>query len=450
MSSIAIRRSVAVLTVLALCAFGLAQATGSRAAPSGPQAHAASVCTVPGAREPIDTFWRPDMAAAARYAQSRTGDIAFAVRTAHRFYGYRPDHVEWSASVVKAMLMVAYLDMPSVANRPLNGGDTGLLAPMITQSDNNAASAVDGIVGNGGLSALAARVRMTNFAPAAPVWGETHITARDQTKFFLHIDEFITPRHRAYAMHLLASVTPSQRWGIGQIAPRGWHLYFKGGWGYGTGLLDHQVVLLTRGCARVSLAVLSMYDGSHPYGKETLRGMFSRLLRGFPTGRPLYPVRAYHRYAGRVPGGPRSDAIAFTASPDGQRVHFVTITLTGNRADGCLAARTVTRTVTTTSTGTTVAPPVPPSTTSTTTTTTVTGTSTTTSTVAAGSDRYVINTIGVDPFGRFSGAARHGTLRIVISGRFASHGRAQVSVVETGRGPASGRTCRYASRFTLR
>jgi len=31
------------------------------------------------------------------------------------------------------------------------------------------------------------------------------------------------------AMHLLASITPSQRWGIGEVAPEGWQLYFKGG-----------------------------------------------------------------------------------------------------------------------------------------------------------------------------------------------------------------------------
>ena len=84
-------------------------------------------------------------------------------------------------------------------------------------------------------------------------------------------------------MSLLAGIVPSERWGIGEVAPRGWKLYFKGGWGYGTGLLDHQVVLLVRGCARVSIAVLTMYDGSHPYGKETLKGIFERLLRGLPT-----------------------------------------------------------------------------------------------------------------------------------------------------------------------
>jgi hypothetical protein len=242
------------------------------------------LCHVPGRKRFLDGAWKPNMRGAIRYAQSRTGDIAFAVRTRGSFYGYRPDHQEWSASVLKAMLMVAYLDMPSVAGRPLNSRDTGLLWPMITMSDNNAANQVDVIVGNARLSALAARVGMRSFVPVAPIWGESRITARDQTKFFLHIDSYVVPEHRAYAMHLLNSITPSQRWGIGEVAPRGWKLYFKGGWGSGTGLIDHQVALFTRGCARFSIAVLTMDDGSHDYGKETLREMFHILLRRLPTG----------------------------------------------------------------------------------------------------------------------------------------------------------------------
>jgi hypothetical protein len=35
----------------------------------------------------------------------------------------------------------------------------------------------------------------------------------------------------------------------------------------------------------VSIAVLTMEDGSHDYGKQTLAGIFRRLLRGLPTGR---------------------------------------------------------------------------------------------------------------------------------------------------------------------
>jgi hypothetical protein len=285
--------------VIALGVMGLLAITALQGATARPRRPGTpTTCELPGYGTPLNHVWEPDVDDAINYARSRAGDIAFAVRTDHRFWGYRAEHVEWSASVVKAMLLVAYLDMPSVANRPLNGYDGSLLAPMIEFSDNNAATTVVGIVGDSGLWGLANRVGMTHFG-TDPVWGKTRITADDQTKFFFNIDSFVVPRHRAYAMHLLASVTPSQRWGIGEIPPPHWNLYFKGGWGSGTGLLDHQVVLMTRGCARISLAVLTMFDGSHPYGKETLRGIFSRLLRGFPTAAHINWRRPGHR----LPGG---------------------------------------------------------------------------------------------------------------------------------------------------
>ncbi len=308
-------------------------ATGTRTAAGRKPA----ACLVPGAREPLERIWRPDMTAAIAFARHRSGDIAFAVRTRRRFFGYRADHVEESASVVKAMLMVAYMHRPSVARRRLNGYDRSLLIPMITHSDNNAASIVDGIVGNGGLEALARRVGMTHFQAVAQPWGATQITARDQTRFFLHIDRLLPRRHRAFAMFLLASITSSQRWGIGQVARRGWHLYFKGGWGYGTGLLDHQVVLLTRGCARVSVAVLTMYDGSHSYGKATLRAIFARLLHGFPTGAPRVSGRAGRSLQRRGEGwrhnrrGHGRDhpagTIDFATGPGGQQARRAVLTL---------------------------------------------------------------------------------------------------------------------------
>jgi murein peptide amidase A len=268
------RTAVGAIVVITAC-LAVASTAGAGARP-------APRCLVPGAGKTIDQLWRPDMAAAIAYAHTRVGDIAFAVRTAGRFYGYRPDHQEWSASVVKAMLLVTYLDSAPVRNRTLTARDTSVLGPMIRVSDNDDAQIIFDTVGQAGLRALAQRVGMTGFA-TNPVWGETHITARDQTRFFLHIDDYVVARHRSYAMRLLRSIAPADRWGIGELPQPGWKLYFKGGWGYGTGLEDHQVALLVRGCARVSLAVLTMYDGSHPYGKATEKAIFARLLRGFPT-----------------------------------------------------------------------------------------------------------------------------------------------------------------------
>jgi len=184
-----------------------------------------------------------------------------------------------SASVLKAMLLVAYLRQPDVRARALGKADRALLTPMIRWSDNVAATRVRDIVGNDGLVRLAHRVSMRAFTPAA-IWGLSRVDAADQTLFFLHIDRFVPARHRAYALRLLSSIVPSQRWGIARVRPPGWALYFKGGWGSGSGAVDHQVALLRRGGRRVSVAILTTSSPSHTYGKATLRGVAARLLDG--------------------------------------------------------------------------------------------------------------------------------------------------------------------------
>jgi len=63
---------------------------------------------------------------------------------------------------------------------------------------------------------------------------------------------------------------------------RGWHLGFKGGWGSGTGLVNHQVVLLQKDGYRIGLAVFTENSPSHEYGKDTLEGVFRVLLRDLP------------------------------------------------------------------------------------------------------------------------------------------------------------------------
>jgi hypothetical protein len=84
---------------------------------------------------------------------------------------------------------------------------------------------------------------------------------------------------------------PSQRWGVAQVAPQGWKLYFKGGWGSGTGLVDHQVALLTLGDTRISLAITTRFNPDHAYGKQTLRGVAGRILAGLWTGSSPSPPR---------------------------------------------------------------------------------------------------------------------------------------------------------------
>jgi beta-lactamase class A len=216
--------------------------------------------------------------AARAYAAGRMGAISFAVRTPRRLYRHDADRTAPSASVVKAMLMVAYLNHRDVRGRSLTDTDRELLHPMIRWSNNIAATRVRDIVSNAALERLARRVGMRRFA-TSPIWGLTQITAADQTKLFLRIDRYVVERHRDVAMRLLGTVVGSQRWGVARARPRSWALYFKGGWGDGSGAVDHQVALLRRGRRRVAVAILTTANPSHGYGKASLRGVARRLLR---------------------------------------------------------------------------------------------------------------------------------------------------------------------------
>jgi beta-lactamase class A len=223
--------------------------------------------------------WTPHIARAERWADGRQGSVTFAVRTEDRQWGRRVDTQVPSASVFKAMLLATYLRRAGVRHRELRKAERALLRPMIRRSDNVAATRVRDIVGNPAVVRLARKAGMTRFA-IADVWGLSRITARDQTRFFLHIERLLPARHRGYGLELLRTIVPAQRWGMAQVVPAGWTLYFKGGWGSGTGAVDHQVGLLARGEERVAIAVLTVNNPSHAYGKATLRGVSKRLLAG--------------------------------------------------------------------------------------------------------------------------------------------------------------------------
>jgi Beta-lactamase enzyme family len=229
--------------------------------------------------------WASRVAAARHYAEQREGVIAFAVvDETGSLHGYRVWARAPSASLLNPMLLVAYLRKRSVRHRELTDYERGLLGPMIRNSDNDAAWTMIGLVGRRRLTLLAEVTGMRHFRLVLPHWGISTITPRDQARFFYRIDPYVPARHRRYAMRLLAGIVPWQRWGVARVAPAGWKLYFKGGWSTGTGLVDHQVALLTLGTTRVSLAITTRFNPDHAYGKATLRGVAWRLFRGLSTG----------------------------------------------------------------------------------------------------------------------------------------------------------------------
>jgi hypothetical protein len=220
--------------------------------------------------------WQRRTAQASRWAKGRHGVVSFAVIDARGVLHTRHASRRFpSASVVKALLLVAYLDRPSVRHRRLGQGERGLLAPMIRTSDNDAASRVMSVVGVAGLRHLAHRARLRNFTPSS-TWGNTQITAADMARFFWRIDRLLPARHRGFALHLLRTIVPAQRWGVPRARPSGWRTYLKGGW---RGALTHQAALLRRGRNRISIAVLTAGPGN-AYGQRTIEGVTARVLRG--------------------------------------------------------------------------------------------------------------------------------------------------------------------------
>jgi hypothetical protein len=236
------------------------------------------------ATHPDSVPWRPNVAAARRYARSREGEIAFAVIDQRgRFYGYHARSTAPAASVFKLMLLASFLRMRD--GRGLSERDRALLGPMIRRSDSVAATTVRDLVGRGRIERLARRAGMRDFRYRW-VWGESRTSPRDQVRFMAHLMSYIPTSHRPYARHLLSHVIRSQRWGIGRVVPAGWRLYLKGGWGSGTGRVDHQVALLRHGSHRIALALFTQFDPSHAYGKRTLRGLAARLLTGLGAALP--------------------------------------------------------------------------------------------------------------------------------------------------------------------
>ena len=221
------------------------------------------------------------VAAAARYLAGRAGRTAFAVIDSEgRLSGV---HLHWtfvSASVVKAMLLVAYLrKLHAHGQHYVDGYSDSILYPMIHLSDNSAATAVYDHIGDGGLYGLAARAGMTDYSVYGG-WATSQISAADQARFFFEMDSLIPREFVGYAHRLLSTIVGYESWGVPAVArAHRYAVYFKGGWrGTALGQLVHQVARLERPDHSFAMAVLTDGDPSMGYGIDTIEGLTSVLI----------------------------------------------------------------------------------------------------------------------------------------------------------------------------
>ena len=213
--------------------------------------------------------------AAFAWAAGRYGNVAVAVVDSRgHVYGYHATRPFITASVVKAMLLVAYLRR----HGPLDPAARTTLTRMITMSDNASADAIYRSVGRHSLMRLARLAHMKTFQSSS-AWIACRVGAADMARFFRDMERYIPREHRRFANWLLAHIVSYQRWGIPVAAePRGYRAHFKPGW-LGGWTLANEAARLERRRVRIGLAVFTDRNPSPTYGKETIAGVTARLLR---------------------------------------------------------------------------------------------------------------------------------------------------------------------------
>jgi hypothetical protein len=218
------------------------------------------------------------IAHAMSYEAGRIGRTSFAVMDSEgRLHGRNIQYKFQSASVVKAMLLVAYLRRKqSLGQHTITSYDRSILNPMIEVSDNNAATRCWQIVGDTRLYELAHAAHMTDFSIVG-IWANAQISAADQARYFFEMDSLIPHEFVGYANYLLSHIVSYESWGIPAVArPRGYQVWFKGGWI--PPYLVHQAARLEGHGKRFAIAVMTYGDPSFTYGIDTIQGVASTLL----------------------------------------------------------------------------------------------------------------------------------------------------------------------------
>ncbi|MBV9466448.1 MAG: hypothetical protein JO169_10075, partial [Solirubrobacterales bacterium] len=202
------------------------------------------------------------------------------VDTEGRLSGARTQWTFPTASVVKAMLLTAYLRrLDARGQHFVDAYSNSFLYPMIHVSDNNAATQCWSIVGDAGLDSVAAAAGMTEFSVSG-LWGTALLSPADQARFFFQMDSLIPREFVGYARFLLSTIEPSQSWGVPVVArPLGYQVFFKdGSEPTGLGQLVHQIARLEGHGRKFSIAVMTDGDPSMAYGIDTIQGVTASLL----------------------------------------------------------------------------------------------------------------------------------------------------------------------------
>ena len=193
-----------------------------------------------------------------------------------REYLYMPRYAEKTASTIKVDILATALHQAQLHHRALPADEAAAAVPMITRSDNDAASDLYRDIG--GWSAIGPfdeSIGMTRTTPNPEGhFGETFTTAADQIALLKQImlpGGELSPASRRYEYELMRHVIPSQRWGITGGVPADARVAIKNGWlPEVTGWHVNSIGRVQGDGRNYLIAVYTEWDPSWDYGIDTI------------------------------------------------------------------------------------------------------------------------------------------------------------------------------------
>jgi hypothetical protein len=180
----------------------------------------------------------------------------------------------YAASVIKATIISALLLKEGGVSH-LSAQQHTLAWQMITQSDNDAATALWNETGIRGMQRFLNRARMSHTV-LNDAWGLTLITAHDEVtllKLLARRGRVLSTPSRRYVLYLMAHVEAGQRWGVTAGAPAKVTVHVKNGWlPYPVQWNINSIGVFTGPGIGYQIAMLTSGNPSMGYGIGTIQG----------------------------------------------------------------------------------------------------------------------------------------------------------------------------------
>jgi hypothetical protein len=192
-------------------------------------------------------------------------------------YLLNPQYAEKTASTVKVDILATALHLAQLQHRSLPANEAAAAVPMITQSDNDAASDLyDDIGGWSAIGPFDKSIGMTHTTPNDQgYFGETYTTAADQLALLKQVmlpGGELSPASRRYGYELMLRVIPSQRWGITGGVPSNATVAIKNGWlPESSGWHVNSIGRVDGDGRDYLIAVYTSFDSSWAYGIDTIQ-----------------------------------------------------------------------------------------------------------------------------------------------------------------------------------